>query len=103
VQGAAARLGKGNAAVRARVVALNREDANTTAVVECKISLSDKEVKVLIDPGSTHSFIASSFVYALALDDKAVPCNVVVSTHLGKQLDSNLCYKDCEMRLGGVT
>jgi hypothetical protein len=67
------------------------------------ISLYDIEAKVLIDPGSTHSFFASPFGCILNLDNKATPCNVVVSTPLGKQLGSNLCHRDCPMKLGGVT
>jgi hypothetical protein len=57
----------------------------------------------MIDPGSTYSFIASPFACALRFYDKAIPCNVVVSTPLGKQLGSDLCYKGSEMRLGDVT
>jgi hypothetical protein len=64
------------------VVALNREDANATTVVEGKISISGTEEKALIDPRSIHSFIASYFACALGFGDKAIPCNVVVSTPL---------------------
>jgi hypothetical protein len=85
------------------VVALNRKDANTLAVVEGKISLSSKEAQVLINPGSIHTFIDSPFACGLRLDENAIPCNVVVSIHSGKHLGSNLCYKDCEMRLRGIT
>jgi hypothetical protein len=91
-----------NAPVQARVVALNREDTNATAVVEGKISISGTEAKVLIDPGSTHSFIASHFACALSFGDRAVHCNVVVSTPLGKRMRSNVCYEDYEVRLGDV-
>jgi hypothetical protein len=89
--------------VQARVVALNREDPLATAVVEGMISISDKDARVLIDPGSSHSFIAFPFTCILRLDDKGIPCNVVVSTPLGKQLNSDSCFKDCEIRLGDVT
>jgi hypothetical protein len=85
------------------VVALNRKDANAPTVVEGIISLYDTEAILLIDPGFTHSFIASLFTCVLNLDNKATPCNVVLSTPLGKQLGSDLCYGDCEMELGGVT
>jgi hypothetical protein len=67
------------------------------------ISLYDIEVTVLIDLGSTHSFIVSLFACILNLDNKGTPCNVVVSTPLGKQLGSDLSYGDCEMKLGSVT
>jgi hypothetical protein len=72
------------------------------AVVEGKISISCIEAKVLIDLGSTHSFIASHFACALSFSDKAIPCNVVVSTLLGRRVDSKICYEDCEVRLGNV-
>jgi hypothetical protein len=85
------------------VVAFNREDDNATTVVEGTISLYDTEATILIDLGSTHSFIASLFAYVLNLDNKATPCHVVVSMLLGKQLGSDLSYGDCEMKLGGVT
>jgi hypothetical protein len=103
VQRAATRPGEASAPVRARVVVLNREDSNAAAMVEGKIFLSDKEAKVLIDLGSTYYFITSSFACALTFDDKSIFCNVVVSTPLGKQLGSNICYEDCKMRLRDVT
>jgi hypothetical protein len=52
-----------------QVQALNKEDVATTAVVEGMISISDYEARVLIDPGSTNSFIATPFAYTLELDD----------------------------------
>jgi hypothetical protein len=70
--------------VQARVAALNKEDATTMAVMEGKISISDNDARVLIVPGSTHSFITSPFACVLKLVDKVIPCDVVVSTHLGK-------------------
>jgi hypothetical protein len=82
--------------------ALNRVDTTASAVVEGKILISNNEARVLIDPGSTHSFIAMPFTYVLKLDNKATPCNVIVSTPLGEQLGSNICYKNCEIRLGSV-
>jgi hypothetical protein len=85
------------------MVALNPEDANATTVVEGTISLYDIEATVLVDPGSTHFFIASPFTCVLNLDNKAIPCNVVVSSPFGKQLGSDLSYGDCEMKLGNVT
>jgi hypothetical protein len=72
------------------------------AVVEGKISIAGTEAKVLIDPGSTHSFIASHFACALSFGDKAITCNIVLSTPLGKRVDSKVCYEDCEVRLGDV-
>jgi hypothetical protein len=84
------------------VVAFNRKDANAMAMVEGKISISGTEAKVLIDLGSTHSFIVSHFACALSFGDKAVPCNVVVSTHLGRRVGSKVCYEDCEVRFGDV-
>jgi hypothetical protein len=48
-----------NSQVSARVVALNKEDSNASAVVEGTLFISGKEARVLIDPGSTHSFIAT--------------------------------------------
>jgi hypothetical protein len=85
------------------VVALNREDANASTVFKGTISIYETKVTVLIDLRSTYSFITSSFACVLNLDNKATPCNVVVSTPLGKQLGSNLCYEDCKMEMGGVT
>jgi hypothetical protein len=58
--------------------------------VEGKISISGTKAKVLIDPGSTHSFIAPRLACALSVDDKAVPCNVVVSTPLGRRVGSKV-------------
>jgi hypothetical protein len=88
--------------VQARVVALNKEDAVATIEMEGTISISNTEARVLIDLGSTHFFIATSFTHALEIDDKSIPCNIVVSTPLGKWLGSDVCYKDCKIILGGV-
>jgi hypothetical protein len=66
------------------------------------ISISDKEARVLIDSGSTHSFIATLFAHTLELDDKSIPCNVMVSAPLGKQLGTDVCYKDYMIALGYV-
>jgi hypothetical protein len=98
-----ARPGGPNPQVQARVATLNRKDAAATAVVEGTISISDNDARVLIKPGSTYSLITSPFACVLRLVDKPIPCNMVVSTHLGKQLGSNICYKDYEIRLGDVT
>jgi hypothetical protein len=68
--GNTAKSAKSNTSVRARVVALNKEDTLAAAVVEGTISLFDIEAVVLIDPGSTHSFIGSQFSCALNLDHK---------------------------------
>jgi hypothetical protein len=84
------------------VVALNKEDAATSAVVEGMILTSDIEARALINPGSTYSFMATSFAHTLKLDDKSVPYNIVVSTPLGKRLGSNVCYRNCDVRLGSV-
>jgi hypothetical protein len=70
--------------------------------VEGKILIFGKEAKVLIDPRSTHSFIATPFACALKFNDKAIPCDMLVSTPLGKQLGSKIHYKDYEIGLGGV-
>jgi hypothetical protein len=71
-------------------------------VVEGTISISGTEAKVLIDPRSTYSFVASHFACAFSFGDKAIPCNVVVSKPLGREVDSKVCYEDCEMRLSDV-
>jgi hypothetical protein len=66
--------------------------------VEGKISISGTKAKVLIDPRSTNSFISPRLACTLSIDDKAVPCNVAVSTPLVRGVGSKVCYEDCEVR-----
>jgi hypothetical protein len=102
-QGATTKPGRPNPQARAQVVALNRVDSNASAFIEGKILTFCKKARVLIDLGSTHSFIATPFTCTLELDSKVISCDVIVSTPLGKQLGSNIHYKDCEIGLGSVT
>jgi hypothetical protein len=101
-QNATIRPGGTNPYVRAQVVVLNREDSNTSAIVEGTILIIGNEAKVLIDPGSTHSFITTPFTGALKFNDKTMPWDVLVSTPLGKQLGSTVRYTDYELGVGNV-
>jgi hypothetical protein len=65
-------------------MALIKEDSDATAVVEGKVSIFGKEAKILIDPGSTHSFIASAFACTLGAETEEIPYEVMVSKPLGK-------------------
>ena len=68
----------------ARVYAIDRSEIGSNAeVVEGTLSISGKPAKVLLDPGSTHSFIRPAFVRKLGLESEILPYVVEVSTPTG--------------------
>ena len=86
----------------ARVYALDKRNVESEAeVVEGTLSISGKLAKVLIDPGSTHSFVRPKFLKALGSKSEILPYVVEVSTPMGEQeikIDK-ICRK-CEVKIG---
>ena len=88
---------------QARVFALtHHEAAADTIVIIGKILLFDKEVCALIDPGSTHSFIASATASCLHQKPGVLGKDLTVSTPLGECVIVQTVYHDCALRINMV-
>ena len=69
---------------QARVYAFTRQEAEAAPdVIRGNISLFDFQVYALIDPGATHSFIASSTASKLSVTPGVLGKDLTVSTPLG--------------------
>ena len=71
-------------------------------VIAGKIFLSNREVYVLIDPGSTHSFIASVTASCLHQKPGVLGKDLTVSTPLGECVVVQTVYRDCALRINMV-
>ena len=70
---------------QARVYAITRQEASTAPqVITGMVSLCDRMVCALIDPGATHSFIAYQLANSLGLPYGDMDNTLYVRTPLGK-------------------
>ncbi|XP_071917003.1 uncharacterized protein [Coffea arabica] len=88
--------------VPVRVYALNYQQIpDTTEVVESTIPIFHCLAKVLIDSGTTHSFVNSNFISGIDVKPIKLPYDLKVRTPIGEQtLIAKLVYKDCEIWVG---
>ena len=85
---------------QARVFAMTRQEAaEAPEVIVGKIYLFDTEVSALIDPGDTHSFIASNVASYLSVEPGLLNEQLSVRTPLGESLAVRTVYKDCLVRI----
>ncbi|KAJ8753354.1 hypothetical protein K2173_019753 [Erythroxylum novogranatense] len=85
----------------ARVFAITREDAETAPdVVTGTVQLFFDDVLVLIDPGSTHSFISSSRPVCDMIVSP-LDTSLMVSTPIGQYIVISQVYRGCEIRIDG--
>ena len=97
------RLGPaGKPKVPARVYALDKTDVEgSSEVVEGTLLVTGKPAKVLIDPGSMHSFIRPRLMKGTNLKLETLPYTVEVSTPTWKQtIESDKLFWECEIRIG---
>ena len=81
---------------QARVFAMTgQEAAEAPDVIVGKVLLGDNEVYALIDPGATHSFIASNFASNLHVEPGLLNEQLRVRTPLGESLAVQTVYRDC--------
>ena len=71
-------------------------------VLTGKVFLCDIEVYVLIDLGSTHSFIVSTIASQLHREPGILDKELMVRTPLGEFLVTRMVYKDCAVRIDTV-
>ncbi|KAJ8753514.1 hypothetical protein K2173_022755 [Erythroxylum novogranatense] len=83
----------------ARVFAMTREDAETAPnIVTGMIRLFADDVLVLIDPGSTHSFVSSSRPVC-DRNVSSLDTPLMVNTPIGQYIIISQVYRDCEIRI----
>lgn len=63
------------------------------------IRFLNRDARVLIDPGSTHYFIATSFVVFFDISLNALEYELSVSTLLGNSMTTNLMFKSCVLKI----
>ena len=74
-----------------------REDQNAPEVITGIFSLYDIEMHALIDPGSTHSYICSEYVFDRMPSVKQLPYDMLVTSPLGHSARVNRVYKNCHL------
>ncbi|XP_052209182.1 uncharacterized protein LOC127812702 [Diospyros lotus] len=84
-----------------RVYHLTREDANASlSVIQGTLIFLNTPVQVLIDPGSTHSFISHALIQSLNMKLEDLECPMLVATPLGKQVKTSTGYREGKVELG---
>ena len=72
---------------QARVFALTQQEAHATPdVVTGILTIFGHEAYILIDPGSTHSFISRTFSMHAGREMRPLYCTLVVATPVGNSL-----------------
>ncbi|XP_043805308.1 uncharacterized protein LOC110608243 [Manihot esculenta] len=91
----------GRPRTQARVFAMTQQEARASPeVVTGMLTIFDKDVHILIDPGSTHSFISQSFSKHADRELKPLDCGLAVSTPVGDSVVCEQVYRDCVVKLG---
>ena len=87
----------------ARVYAIDKNDVESEIdVVEGTLTISGELAKVLIDPGSTHSFARPGFIKILGFKSEILPYLVEVSIPTGeRKIETDKVCKNCEVMVFG--
>ncbi|XP_074336882.1 uncharacterized protein LOC141674054 [Apium graveolens] len=93
--GQASKAQSSRAPIHARVFVLTRDEAATAPeVITGKVLFNNLEVCVLIDPGSTHSFISSKMTSHMHKNPDTLDYKVNVYTPLGEVVVVDRIYRD---------
>ena len=86
----------------ARVYAINQyQVSDSFEVVEGTIPIFHCLTKILIDPGSTHSFVTPTFMYRINVKPEQLPYDLELRTLTSDQrIITNTIYKNCEICVG---
>ena len=88
---------------QARVYAFTRQEAEAAPdVIRGKISLFDFDIYALINPGATHSFIASTTASRWPITLGVLGTDLTVSTPLGDCIIVHTVYRDCPLQINRV-
>ncbi|XP_027182086.1 uncharacterized protein LOC113780486 [Coffea eugenioides] len=92
-------IGESRPMVPARIYALDYQQIpDATEVVEDTIPIFYRLVKILIDPGATHSLVYPNFMSGIDLKPIKLPYDLEVKMPIGDQnLIANLVYRHCEI------
>nr|XP_016442348.1 PREDICTED: uncharacterized protein LOC107767769 [Nicotiana tabacum]XP_016442349.1 PREDICTED: uncharacterized protein LOC107767769 [Nicotiana tabacum] len=95
--------GQGNAGKgQARVFAFTRQDAQASnAVVTGILSVYSFDALVLIDPGSTLSYVSSYFALRFSRQPELLNDPFLVATPVGESLLAEYVYRACQIRVEG--
>ncbi|XP_052204037.1 uncharacterized protein LOC127809313 [Diospyros lotus] len=84
-----------------RVFNLSKEDVTLNpAVIQGTMIFLNTSVQVLVDPGSTHSFISHALTRCLELELEELSYPMVIATPLNKEMETRLGYKDGKISFG---
>ncbi|XP_027171901.1 uncharacterized protein LOC113771524 [Coffea eugenioides] len=88
--------------VPARVYAIDDQSVpDSSEVVEGTLPIFHRLVRVLIDPGATHSFVNPTFMSEIDVKPVRLPFDLEVRTPMGnKNIITSLAYKNCEFWIG---
>ena len=69
-------------------------------MVEGTLTISGKLAKILVDPGSTHSFIRPKFVRKIGFKTEILPYLMEVSTSTGeRKIETEKVCRNCEVEI----
>ena len=87
---------------QARVFAVTQQDADTAPdVVTGMISVFDRDAHILIEHGTTHSFISMGFISNVNVESQPIDCSIVVSLPTGDSRLAESVYMDSRVINGG--
>ncbi|XP_020524782.1 uncharacterized protein LOC110007560 [Amborella trichopoda] len=85
-----------------QVFALTKQEAKAfTSVIRGTISICDINVKVLIDPRSSHSFVVPHFVCYMNVAPTCLNYTLVVCTPVGGSMETDIVYRRCKLTIDG--
>ncbi|XP_043805245.1 uncharacterized protein LOC122721475 [Manihot esculenta] len=91
----------GRPRTQARVFAMTQQEARASPeLVTGMLTIFNKDAYILIDPGSTHSFISQSFSKHANRELKPLDCGLAMSTPVGDSVVCEHVYRDCVVKLG---
>lgn len=84
-----------------RVFALTQHEAHATPdVVTCILTIFFHKAYILIDLGSTYSFIFHTFVMHAYRQMRSLDCTLIVATLVDNSLLAESIFRDCALRMG---
>ena len=81
---------------------MTRQEAQyDPGVISGPLSICDMDAYVLIDPGSTHSYISFMFAQHIEVMINWLDCPLVVAMPAGGSFVADQVYRDCEITIEG--
>ncbi|XP_011626954.1 uncharacterized protein LOC105421390 [Amborella trichopoda] len=85
-----------------RVFALTEQEAKAlTSVIRGTLSICGIEARILINPGSFHSFVAPHFACHMNVKSEQLDWTLVLCTPMGGYLEIDIIFKHCGVVLKG--